>query len=308
MCYGKIIKMCSGCAPHVIINYYSLNKYDLNLIVVRIILKSIKMGKHLQILKIFCKLMIFTTFLQLTGCYSSKFISKTDLPVSGGNYVFHGKKSIYPLVKNAIISNGIISGKVDFVVGNYSGDEKFQVYVSNDSLIKINIDNISVPLDGITKIIITGNDHYSFNKTKYDYRTYSFKKGDPYNPSSAGFASLIIPGLGQMISGETGRGLLFLTGFTGCLVATMAGIINLGNSYEGESTVGAQVAFAGLVGAACIDLWSVGDAVRVAKVNNLALRVKHKTSYNLNIKPFLNTPDYGRKHNIPIGLALKVTF
>src|ERR1035437_5393894 len=85
-------------------------------------------------------------------------------------------------------------------------------------------------------------------------------------------------------------------------------IINLGNSYEGESTVGAQVAFAGLVGAACIDLWSVGDAVRVAKVNNLALMVKHKTSYNLNIKPFLNTPDYGRKHNIPIGLALKGTF
>jgi hypothetical protein len=266
------------------------------------------MGKHLQILKISCKLMTFTMFLQLTGCYSSKFISKTDLPVSGGNYVFHGIKSTYPLVKNANISNGIISGKVDFVEGNYSGDEKFQVYVSNDSLIKINIDKISVPLDGITKISISRNDHYSFNKTKYDYRTYSFKKGDPYNPSSAGFASLIIPGLGQMISGEPGRGLLFLTGFTCSLVVSMAGFLNYANSYEGQNVKGLQVSLAGLIGALCIDLWSVGDAVRVAKVNNLALRNRRKTSFDLIIKPFLKTPDYGLKHNIPIGLGFKAKF
>ena len=265
------------------------------------------MEKQLQILNISCKLMIFTMFLQLTGCYSSKYISKTDLPVSGGNYVFHGEKSIYPLVRNAIISNGIISGKADFEERNYSGIETFQIYVSNDSLIKINSDNISVPLDGITKIIISGNE-YRVNKTKFDYRTYSFEKGDPYNPSSAGFASLIIPGLGQMISGESGRGLLFLTGFTGCLVATIAGMINLGNSYEGGSVIGAQIAVAGLIGAACTDLWSVGDAVKVAKVNNLALRNKHKTSYNLNIKPFLNTSENGLKHNVPIGLTFKVTF
>ena len=300
--------MCSGYVSHVLINYYSLNKYDLNLIVVQIILKSTKMGKYLQILKICCKLMIFTTFLQLTGCYSSKFISKTDLPVSGGNYVFHGKNSSYPMVKNAIISNGIISGKVDFSEGNYSSDEKFQIYVSYDSLIKTINDNIRVPLDGITKIINNGYYRYRVNKTKYNYHTYSFKKGDPYNPYSAGFASLIIPGLGQMISGEIGRGLVFLTGFTGCLVATVAGIVNLGTSYKEESVVGAQIAVFGLIGAACIDLWSIGDAVKVAKVNNLVLRNRHRSSYNFNIKLFLNTPDYGIKHNIPIGLGFKVTF
>ena len=266
------------------------------------------MRRQSQILKIICKLVIFTTSLQITGCYSSKFIAKTDLPVSGGNYIFHGIKSTYPLVKNAIISNGIISGKVDFVEGNYTGDEKFQVYVSNDSLIKINIDNISVPLDGITKISITGNDHYCFNKKKYDYRIYSFKKGDPYNPSSAGFASLIIPGLGQMISGEPGRGLLFFTGFTGCLVVSMVGFLNYANSYEGQNMKGLEVSLAGLIGALCIDLWSVGDAVRVAKVNNLVLRNKHRSSYNLKIMPILNTPDYGIKHNIPIGLGFRATF
>jgi len=265
------------------------------------------MEKQLQLLKISCKLMIFTTFLQLTGCYSSKFISKTDLPVSGGNYVFHGKKSIYPLVKNAIISNGIISGKADFTEENSSAVETFQIYVSDDSFIKINSDNVSVPLDGITKIIISGNE-YRVNKTKFDYRTYSLKKGDPYNPSSAGFASLIIPGLGQMISGESGRGLLFLTGFTSCLVVSMAGFLNFANSYEGQNVKGLQVSFAALIGAACIDLWSVGDAVKVAKVNNLALRDRHKTSYNLNIKPFLYTPENGFKYNVLLGLDFKVTF
>ena len=69
-----------------------------------------------------------------------------------------------------------------------------------------------------------------------------------------------------------------------------------------------QVFKAGLIGALCIDLWSIADAVKVAKVNNLVLRNKHRSSYNFNIKPFLNTPDYGIKHNIPVGLGFRAMF
>jgi hypothetical protein len=224
------------------------------------------MKNHSQIQKICCKLVIFTTFLQITGCYSAKLINKTDLPVSDGNYSFHGNKSTYPFVKNAMISNGRISGKVDFGKGNYSVNEKFRIYVSNDSLIRINNDEISIPLDGITKISI-------------DTRAYSFKKGDPFNPISAGFASLIIPGLGQMISGETGRGLLFFTGFTSCLAVSALAFVK--GAYSADGTKAFQVSEAGLIGALCIDLWSIGDAVKVAKVNNLVLRNKHRSSYNL---------------------------
>ena len=259
----------------------------------RIILKSTEMRKQSQLLKIICKLVILMTFLQITGCYSAKYINKTDLPVSDGNYSFHGKKSTYPFVKNAVISNGRISGRVDFGEGNYSTDEKFKIYVSKDSLIRINNDEISIPLDGITKIII-------------DTRAYSFKKGDPYNPISAGIASLIIPGLGQMISGKVVRGILFLTGFTGCLAVSAEAFVK--GAYSADATKAFQVSRAGLIGALCIDLWSVADAVNVAKVNNLVLRNKHRTSYNLNIKPFLNAPDYGPKHNIPISLYFKLTF
>jgi hypothetical protein len=254
------------------------------------------MRNHSQIQKISCKLVIFTIILQITGCNSSKYIAKTDLPFSDGNYAFLGKKSTYPLVKNAVISDGRISGKIDFGEGKYTIDEKFRVYVSNDSLIRIKKDEISIPLDGIRKIII-------------DSRAYSFRKGDPFNPISAGIASLIIPGLGQMISGKIERGVVFLAGFTSCLAVSAEGLFKYWSSAGGNYGVDPfQVFKAGLVGAICIDLWSIGDAVKVAKVNNLVLRNKHRSSYNFNIKPFLNTPDYGIKHNIPVCLGFRATF
>ncbi len=251
------------------------------------------MKYHSQIQKISCKLVIFTTILQITGCNSSKYIAKTDLPVSDGNYAFLGKKSTYPLVKNAVISDGRISGKIDFDEGKYTIDEKFRVYVSNDSLIRIKKDEISIPLDGIRKIII-------------DSRAYSFRKGDPFNPTRAAIASLIIPGLGQMISGKTERGIVFLVGVTSCLAVSAVAFVK--GAYSADATKAFHVSEAGLIGAICIDLWSIGDAVKVAKVNNLALRNKHRSSYNLKINPFIDMPDYGLKNNIPIGLAFKVTF
>ena len=109
-----------------------------------------------------------------------------------------------------------------------------------------------------------------------------------------------------MISGKVVRGILFLTGFTGCLAVSAVAFVK--GAYSADATKAFQVSRAGLIGALCIDLWSIADAVNVAKVNNLVLRNKHRTSYNLNIKPFLNAPDYGPKHNIPISLYFKLTF
>lgn len=109
-----------------------------------------------------------------------------------------------------------------------------------------------------------------------------------------------------MISGKPGRGILFLSGFTGCLAVSAVAIVKWGQNPNWLYPI--HVIRAGLIGALCIDLLSIGDAVKVAKVNNLVLRIKHRTSNNLNIKPFLNTTDYGLKHYIPIGLDFKVKF
>ncbi|ULB33745.1 MULTISPECIES: hypothetical protein [Proteiniphilum] len=49
-------------------------------------------------------------------------------------------------------------------------------------------------------------------KQKYDYKMYVPQPGDKHNPIVMGFSSYFVPGLGQMLSGEVGRGLAFLGG------------------------------------------------------------------------------------------------
>lgn len=68
------------------------------------------------------------------------------------------------------------------------------------------------------------NAQYRINKTKYDFRTYSYQVGDAYNPSVSGLTSFLIPGLGRMLSGEVGRGFSYLGGYLGCMTVSFAGL------------------------------------------------------------------------------------
>jgi hypothetical protein len=63
---------------------------------------------------------------------------------------------------------------------------------------------------------------YKINKTKYDYRSWSYQDGDPYNPTTCGVLSFI-PGIGQMVANEFGRGAAFLVGALGCIGVTIVG-------------------------------------------------------------------------------------
>jgi hypothetical protein len=143
------------------------------------------------------------------------------------------------------------------------------------------------------------NAQYRFNKKKYDYKTYQHQTGDPYNPAFAGFASFLVPGMGQMVSGEVGRGACFLGGCTGFFLLSVIG----GSTAEGESGYG--VIFLGFAGIIAIDLISLVDAVHVAKVNNLVFRDKYKTSYKLQLSPYFGS---FKTESIPAGLSLKVKF
>ncbi len=150
----------------------------------------------------------------------------------------------------------------------------------------------------------TVNAQYKINKLKYDYRTYKHQPGDPYNPGIAGFASLLIPGLGQMSSGAGGRGAAFLGGFVGCITIYAIGSSHYYTDEEGDHG-GPVPLYIGFFGAIAVDIISVIDAVRVAKVNNLAFRDKYKTSYKVQLSPWL-----GSVHNesVPAGLSLKLKF
>ena len=59
---------------------------------------------------------------------------------------------------------------------------------------------------GVLLISTASNAQYRVNKKQYDYKSYVYQVGDPYNPTIAGVASFFIPGLGQMISGEGKKG------------------------------------------------------------------------------------------------------
>ncbi len=150
---------------------------------------------------------------------------------------------------------------------------------------------------------------YSVNKLKYDYRTYVHKVGDPYNPSLAGIASFLIPGLGQMISGEGGRGVAFLGGYSGCWVLYGIGATKASNAirddlfeYQGEGT-GLMVV--GALGAIIVNIWSIVDAVHVAKVNNLAWQDKHKPNH-YQLQPYI-FHDYNMNYS-QVGLKATINF
>ena len=64
----------------------------------------------------------------------------------------------------------------------------------------------------------------------------------------------------------------------------------------------------GLIGAITVDIWATVDAVRVAKVNNLAWRDKYNTGYNIRLEPYIATMQTSCTTNLQAGLSLKLNF
>ena len=148
------------------------------------------------------------------------------------------------------------------------------------------------------------NAQYEINRTKYDYRTYTYQKGDRYNPEMAGFISGLVPGLGQVTSGETGRGLLFFGGSVGSWIVLFNAIPEISPSPSAST----RRAIVGGIGVLGLWLWSIGDAQRVAKVNSLAWRDKNKSSMNLEILPDIGTMNYADTEKITTGISLRINF
>jgi hypothetical protein len=102
--------------------------------------------------------MIFILLIQLSGCYSYKTISSSDLPLPDSSkypFVIHCQNSKY-LLKNTIISNGILSGKIDSVNDSRQIGKKIHLYLSSDSVMNINKEKIlTINLDDVAKVKIT---------------------------------------------------------------------------------------------------------------------------------------------------------
>jgi hypothetical protein len=113
------------------------------------------MKKYSQSLVSLSVLMIFILLLQLTGCYSTRVISASDLvlPYSEKySYVIHTPDSKYLLI-DASISSDTIFGRINKLESGGRGD-KVRIYLSSDSLFKNNMDSlVKIPLDNIVKVV-----------------------------------------------------------------------------------------------------------------------------------------------------------
>jgi hypothetical protein len=160
------------------------------------------------------------------------------------------------------------------------------------------VKNIILTLACLIFINAATNAQYKINKTKYNYRTFKYQTGDPYSPAVAGIASFLIPGVGQMVSGETRRGAVFFGGFAGFLTLI---IIGTTTADIDKAIPRVLIGFSGIV---VLDVISSIDAVHVAKVNNLVFRERKKIS-QFQISPYIGS---FVAEKIPVGLAFRVRF
>lgn len=149
---------------------------------------------------------------------------------------------------------------------------------------------------------------YNEYKGLYNSHEYVAQPGDPYNPLIGGLCSLLIPGLGQVVAGEVGRGLCYFGATVGCSI--IAGIGAGLSVYSDSATVGTLLALVGYIGCLVIDVSSIIDAVSVCKVKNmyhqdlnaLALKV------DFNLSPYLATVNMGVSSQPVAGMSLRVSF
>jgi hypothetical protein len=117
-----------------------------------------------------------------------------------------------------------------------------------------------------------------------------------------------------MISGEPGRGFVFLAGCAGFLTVSIVGggmaltATERDPDFYEKTNKGIILLFSGLAGAGITWIWSITDASRVAKVNNMALRAQKNKSGTLTIQPLIGFPSHQVNNKAMVGLSLNINF
>lgn len=140
----------------------------------------------------------------------------------------------------------------------------------------------------------------------YDYRDYYLFYGyEPYSPPVMGLCSFLVPGLGQMISGEVGRGLGFLGGSVACYAMCYASVA-AGLSDPALVSMLVLVPYIALL---AIDIAAIVDAVRVARVKNMYCSDLQQLSLDLDLTPYVDLACSGPNMAQPVaGFSLRMSF
>ena len=144
----------------------------------------------------------------------------------------------------------------------------------------------------------------------YSPQLYRREPGDPYSRGWAAVGSVFITGLGQGIDGEWLRGLAFFGGAVACNTLAWS----TANYYSSEGNT--RIEFTGVSGLASlaslgIYIWSIVDAVRVAKIKNMYFQDIHgrRAMLDFKVEPFVASTPVGISDSRPVaGLAFRLNF
>ena len=172
---------------------------------------------------------------------------------------------------------------------------------------------------------------YKLVKQIYDPDDYVKSKYDEFNPALSGTISFFIPGLGQMINKEFGRGMLLLGGHLACSSMAYGGamttlIVAMGEpvgvpeeempqfyaSRKAALRTTISVMFAGIIGNISLRIASCAGASNMAKRKNMLYHDLYYSNYSyapeLNISPdFTCLPGSSGLQMAP-GISLKLSF
>ena len=191
--------------------------------------------------------------------------------------------------------------KTDILIVRYENGEN-EVFSESQKTVTLNTQNEVYP--GM---------RYKEYKDFYNTREYVHQPGDPYTPFWIGFGDFFIPGLGNAITGEWGRAAFFFFTNFGLHVLATTQITIMDSQYSGtryEYSDWYWVIAAVDLG---MNIWSIWDAVHVAKVKNMYnqdLRAQ-RASLDLKIEPYLSGMPAGLTGDTPVlaaGLSVKLTF
>lgn len=154
-------------------------------------------------------------------------------------------------------------------------------------------DTLLYPADMSYKELL--NLSFAEKKERYSDYQYVTSPEDKYNPGFSGFLSLIIPGAGQVYSGETKRGItMFCTDIA--FIFSYCVITGISSNARNESAPNAlSIILGGTVFA--YNIYIFADACRVAKINNMYNRelLEKSRKISLSLRPYYSPYNCGRK-------------
>lgn len=154
---------------------------------------------------------------------------------------------------------------------------------------------------------------YRKYKKLYDTKYYIPQREDTYSRGWAGVASFFIPGLGEGIDGQWGRACAIMGTNFGLLIVQLTDTYISKDYANGTTTISmGGVALGTLAARAALNIWSIFDAIHIAKVKNMYYQDlrDQRAAVDFKVEPYFacSPADISGCSRPTAGLSLKLNF